>query len=1019
MRFRPPTRPALRTAAALAAALAAPDLLALNYGRELVLGEALTTYISPEGDVDDLVFDAGAGWKFSAKVKAVKDEVLDPDGEWDLAPTLALVAPDGTLETNGVTVKAKGASASLAATLLEGGRFALRVRGASGLGGCVVNWKLAPAKVAPPLKGSEVQANQTVLVDVPARGGALLSWKMKFQGDGDAQVAAVRDPAGADAGYDPEDSDLVVRTLTSESVKDFPLPASGPGGNWRLVIENRLASSFVTLSVQVKLPKAPKTSNLLTVREPALDGISHSTSTCGVVVTLTGTDLGDSPRGVFFGTKSATGVSVVDGRTVTCSVPGGSGSVDVVYVAADGQEAVLPGAFTFKPLPTLTGFDPTVGPGVGRIEMHLFGTGFETEGQGLYEILVGGVPGSRVQVLSPTEISLQIPANVSGPKTVLLRNLCGETVVAPGSFDYSALLSISNIIPNAVPVFGGIPVTVYGAGLNASDTVYLDNAPVASTPVLYSGTVIGHRIDGAQVAAHAPGRVDVEVRDAGTRSSKKTGGLAYYTFADATPSAIPAATTADDWGGVSTAAGDSDGNGTVDWIAIADSAKLSATRPGTRILANNGSGVFTDGTAIRMPAPDLDTDFGANAVLAARFNSDTVPDLYLSRPGTGDLARRTSDSKYVASWGRMLLGDSGGGFSPQEWQGVNSKFSIPGILSYQKCFSYDFDFRSVAAATGDLDGDLDQDIALVNDASIQWYTGSGCNYRWQTCAGGYYTACLDAIANPNGSALRICTTGGTGGLFDRTSTMLASGSSSSDDFRGAALAVGDMSSDFLNDIVVVHNQGLPPGGGNPLPATRMFKQKNLANIVTFTRQNNFLPQVTAGSDDWRGDAVALPDLNADLYRDLVLGLDADLPGGGAFSTRILIQNTLTSALEDRTSSLLSGVLPAGDKAHAKAVLAVDLDRDGDSDLVISTPGSAGAGNRRTRYLLNAYRDETTGIPVFVDASSLFPAESSDPGNAVALLAVDVNGDGNLDLVLTDTRVPGGTVRRTRVWTQVR
>ena len=44
------------------------------------------------------------------------------------APVLEVIAPDGTVQVDGVVARAAKKSASLKATLVEGGRLALRLR---------------------------------------------------------------------------------------------------------------------------------------------------------------------------------------------------------------------------------------------------------------------------------------------------------------------------------------------------------------------------------------------------------------------------------------------------------------------------------------------------------------------------------------------------------------------------------------------------------------------------------------------------------------------------------------------------------------------------------------------------------------------------------------------------------------------------------------------------------------------------------------------------------------------------
>ena len=1038
-----PIRTHARTLSVAAAALAAAALAApaANYGRATSPHEVIQTTLAPEGDTDAFVFQGAPGFKVKAKGKRARGATV--------IPVIDLLAPNGSTVVDGVVSRTGGATASLSATLLDSGLHALRLGGSSGTGGVTFSWSLKPAKI-PAVRLDPFAADEVKEYPFSARGGATVSWSLSFRGDGAAQATRVLDPDGVEVPYDAEDPAYVTRRVTSEKIKNLPIPADRPGGVYKLVVSNDLNPVTVNLAIKVALPRVPKLTVALSPLDPILLSIDRTAGGCGSPVVATGLNLSETPQAILFGGVPATAVVVEggsdtvpnDGTTASCDAPAGVGPVDFVFVAQDGQVAVLPQAFTFDPLPTVLSFDPNQGPGQGGVEMTLDGTGFQTEGQNLYEVLVGGVPASQVVVVDSTTITCRTPAHVAGPKSVVLRDRCGQTVTAPGSFTYGTGLFITTIRPDAVPVFGGVPVVVNGSNLSAGDTVYLDNVPIATTPVLFGATVIGHRIDGADLAPHAPGAVDVKVVSAGGAQSTKVDGLAFYTFADTTATSIPAASTTDDWGGVGNALIDKDSDGTADWIIVTHTDALSSTRPGTRVLVNDGSGGFTDGTTEQMPEPDANEGFGATHILTGRLNADIIPDLFLGRHGEGVdwdmdgdgspdwIESRMKNNKEVDPWARLLFPNAADQFINQPVTGLGALLGITGLRFCDAtwacagverpniCMLFDFDFRSDAGVLGDLDGDSDGDIVLLNERSLATFSGSAAGI-WVGCYYGlvnyqYYSA------KGYGSAMRILTASSNGGLTDRTKYLLETQPTPEEDFRAVAGAIADLDGDFLNDIVIVHNQTVTTKAGAPVSAARFFRQKNSGTSVLYRKINTFFPApVNAGDDDWRGDAVAVVDLNTDFYRDVVISINGD-PVAGAYSTRVLIHDAGFSRGVDRTTEVLAPALTAGDDGRAKVIVARDFDRDGDVDLLLSTPDDLGSGLRRTRLLLNVDKVAATGLPVLIDASSLLPDAASDAGNAVAVAVGDVNGDRHLDFVLTDTHQTEGTpVKRTRIWQQVR
>jgi hypothetical protein len=996
---------------AAAALLAATSVgVAENYGRVTAPNEVVSTEITPAQDVDDFVFEGAPGWQIKATVKKAKTG--------DLAPVLELIDPDGAVEATGKS--SSKASAIKKAILAKEGRYAFRVRGASGTGGYSLAWSIKPDKGLK-IKNETIALDAIRLYEFAAVDGALVSWTLKFKGDGGIQVERILDPEGVPVAFNES---AVVRGATSEKAKDIPL--SGPGGMYALEVRDEFGPVVASLTVKVKMPKLPKAAVTLSPTEPLLTGINMSTGGCQSTIILTGVNLGVSPGKVRFGSDDVAGVVVSGGTQATFTAPGGSGTVNVAFAANDGQVSVLANAFTYVPLHTVSGFSPTGGPGAGGQAMTVTGSNFRTGIPGLYQVLVGGTPASQVVVQNANTITCVTPAHVAGTFPVELRDSCGEKAFASQSYTYGVAPFISLISPDASPIFGGIQVTIAGANFSANDTVYVDGVLVTTTPYVFQSAVVGHII--TSLPAHAIGTVSVEVRSPTNVSAIDPDGMAYYAFTDVTSTAVPGVVGAEDWGGNSAAVVDNNNDGEIDWIVVSHPNAIG-TGHGTRILENNGSGVFSSATANRMPATTATEKFEANKVLARRRSNSSTPDLYLSRPGTGTEARTpTEDSFEVLPFGRILQVDGGNKYADTPTIGASSYFGIPGIphcgqntcWNGPKCFLFDYDFRSVGATVGDLDGDGDQDVVLVNDQSISRFKGTG-NYAIYIGCSGSVPKWPGYTKYPYGSAMRVLSTGSNGGLTDQSKVVVEPTFTADEDFRAVDASIAHLhSDDSLIDIVITHNQSLPkPSSGNHA-ATRVFRQRNTGNSVVFSKVTGVIPNpATASDDDWRGDCVRGVDLNNDLRADLIIGLNDDPPGASILSTRILMRKADSAQFEDKTSTILGGVLPSGDTGRAKMVLPIDLDKDGDQDLILTTPDAVGTGNRRTRYLMNIGPDSATGLPRFQDASSLFPAAAVEPGNAVAVLAADIDGDGDLDLIMVDTHVGGGSGRRLRIFRQDR
>lgn len=136
--------------------------------------------------------------------------------------------------------------------------------------------------------------------------------------------------------------------------------------------------------------------------------------------------------------------------------------------------------------------------------------------------------------------------------------------------------------------------------------------------------------------------------------------------------------------------GDIDGDGDLDILFANVAAFVAGADPGNRVLVNDGSGVFTDGTFTRLPANSnrsFDGDF---------FDLDSDGDLDIVTSNTNQLGGSAPDSPYV-----VYLNDGSGRFEV----GTDSIFP-PGTLGKG------FDVEAV-----DVDGDGRLDLYMASRGS--------------------------------------------------------------------------------------------------------------------------------------------------------------------------------------------------------------------------------------------------------------------------------------------------------------
>ena len=185
-------------------------------------------------------------------------------------------------------------------------------------------------------------------------------------------------------------------------------------------------------------------------------------------------------------------------------------------------------------------------------------------------------------------------------------------------------------------------------------------------------------------------------------------------------------------------------------------------------------------------------------------------------------------------------------------------------------------FHARDLVLGDLDKDGDLDIVLTWDdpttvSAFGRYSGSN-------------------VDTPR-VATRVLLNGGSGRFTDATATWLPAGATP-EFWQGRRLALFDLDKDSDLDLVILHDQGTDAFNTKP-PAHTARALRILRNDGASTGFVNAtasaLPALPGNGDDFRGEALAVRDVDSDGWPDIVIGTTevlADSGGAPLHSTRL-------------------------------------------------------------------------------------------------------------------------------------
>ncbi len=387
---------------------------------------------------------------------------------------------------------------------------------------------------------------------------------------------------------------------------------------------------------------------------------------------------------------------------------------------------------------------------------------------------------------------------------------------------------------------------------------------------------------------------------------------------------------------------------------------------------------------------------GPQALAVGDFNGDGVPDLVVVNSGDNTIS--------------ILLGNNDGTFKDSSGKACglpNAKTPTP------LCPTIGVGHNPQSVAVGDFNGDGFLDLAVVNkdDNNVSILLGKGDGTftlqpkPFGTDVAPFAVVTLPSISGFSTLDLAVLNQSGTNeagmscGMGNGSITFLLGNGDGTFSppgiqvclgFAPGAMAVGDLDGDGLVDIAVTSG-GVPQKGTFvPNPPT-CAQGSGTVNILTgHTIATGTVPPgltLTSFCAGRSPTGVAMGDLDGNDNKN---DLDLVVTNSGAGTVSVLLNNPSTPGTFGLPVSFPSGT------ASPNAVIVADFDADGKPDVAVADQGNSSVS------FLKGHGDGTLGPPLG-QAVPFFPTlDASGQGRSpAALVALDVNGDGMLDIATAD------------------
>jgi PKD repeat protein len=863
------------------------------------------------------------------------------------APTFAGVPPgDGspaggtlvTLSGRGFTLAGAGTTrvffgANLAAGVSVLGDTQLTCLAPAGLSDARVDVRLENENGAAVLPlAFRYHAAPTITSATPASGPAAGGTTVVLLGHG-----FKTDVLGANAVSFGNKAARSVTTVDDTRVRAVS-PSGAAGQTVELVLSN--SNGVVHVAAAFRYHALPT----ITALEPPA-----ATSLGGTTITLRGSGFQRDAAGVpsvLFGALAAGSVSVLDDETLTCSAPPGApgGSVPVALTNANGA-ATAPLTFGYFPLPSLALLDPPQGFSGGGTLVELHGSGWLGNAAGPNTVWFGAGAATEVSVVADDLLRCRTPAGTAGPVAVRVDNTNGSSTLIDG-FYYDWAPTLTGVAPAQGTSLGGTEVTLTGGGFATAGAGPL-SVRFGSNPATNVRVQDGRSL--LCTAPAGPAGTEVSVVVSNARGASSLTGFRYHprpALASLDPSTGPPE------------------GGTVVTLHGSGFLANGAGAPLVRFSTTDASAVTVlDDATVRCTAPAGAARTTASVTLSNANGTASAVDAYrwvtreptdLNDDGFSDALLAGADAVYVFFGSPLGL--------------VDELTSTADLVLRPSVAGGDF---GAQLASGDLNGDRIADLVVAAPLD----DGGGAD------AGTVFVFFGPLASSPTPR-------------FSNSASATFRGAAAGDRF-GSSVAVGNVSGDATNDLVV----GAPFHDTAGSDAGAVYVYRGSASFTGQTTAQAAVRLLANGSQNSFGAALALGDLTGDGQTELVVGAPLEGASGGSSGAAYVFRGgaALVSASASAAQVPLAGAA-SGDHFGSCAA-AADYDADGTADLFVGAPDAKGAGGVQGGSVFGFHGGVSLVTGSAASAPLRLDGEVAGDRLGQALALGDTNGDGRADLLV--------------------